>query len=274
MRRFRKGLVVLTLLLGTVLFLGTPATAQADFWLVVQDVDKDGYVVGEQRVTSSTSSILNFSSMSFGAWELVIATSLNNQAFGTSQAYLHTDVISLKLLGTTDHTLRVIASVQDFEFPSNPLHLTSHLGGSNTVGPSGSGATITFQSFADPVNSLLGVTTDYAAEHNKGNMPAGQNFTSFAGSPGAVTTGLQQTTNSTFPEDVTLSFNRNGGYSLTNVTTFSNMVAGQVISTNAETFVTSPAPPGLVLVLSGLSVLGLRRVFQRRKAPTGCFAAT
>jgi hypothetical protein len=263
MSRFKKLVPLPTLLLGGLLFFGATDSASASWvlGLTVLDVNSAGTVVNAFNVVGPTTESTAPSSVGFsgtvGAFSLVVTSTLSNSNLGgATKGTLDTQVQVTLGTATTDQ-LFVVASATSYIAPSSPGTLTSHLGFTTPD----TTATAFFASWYDNVNNLYGVTNSFPSlTGGPASFP-----TISAGATDSASVG--PTNASTGTATAMLPVGSTQPYSITNLTELAHLTNGETYSTDSLTTVGPvPVPAGMLMALSGLSVIGLGRVLRRKMA--------
>jgi len=250
-------------IVATVAAVATPARSMADSQILIQELDGGGNPVGGQ-IQISTGTSANFATTNFTNIQVTA-----NPGFGAIGSL--TTNVSANLASTLDpsHSLQVIVTVDGFTnpFPGQPA-LVSNTAGSST-GIVGGTNTITGNSqiLAVPLSpgtsqtgalasgaSLAGPTANSSATYNilTGPTTSGSTTATNPALPDAY--AVQQTIIVRATPDV-------GGEIRTGST-----VGGTVGSTIVTNAAPVPAPAGLVLALTAIPALGLRRFLRRKTA--------
>jgi len=233
MIRFRK-LVPLAVLVGAAM-LGAPPAAHASLELVLTS--------GGSTVTKSDpNSGGNVSyTGAVGSFNVQVAYGDSNSPGGLSAL---TEAGSIKITNTSSsqQTITIVVSAQDFQSPSSPpaMDVLDTVSGSVATGSLLSG---TAQGFADASNTLFG--TGFAS-------------TLLTFGPNGKSTSFAQS------GDVNGFFN-SGAYSLTFTETFTLAGNSSLTLTGGNVQTVVPAPAGVVLALTGLPLLGVGGWLRRRK---------
>jgi hypothetical protein len=241
MHRFRKSLWLAAL--AVVALLGTTSRASAG-------IEIDYSIDGGARTfgASSATSVVAFSNSSLGGLFNVTFTIGTTNTPGSptmaTETQSNNSVSTLYASGT--HTLHIYVSSTGFTSPTSPP--PTILGNSSSITENSGHTAVTFTSYASTTNALFATS---------GGVTASTGYSYSA-------TGQQGTGGQGFSSTL---FSPNGAaYSLTNIGDYT-MTAGTsltVVSGNTE-IVPTPAPAGLVMVLSGLPALGIGGWMRRRR---------
>lgn len=243
-------------IVATVAVLAAPARSMANTQILIQELDGGGNVVaGQSQIFSGTTA--SFATTNF--LNIQVGTSSNSGAIGS----LSTSV-SAGLSSTLDatHTLQVIVTNDGFvnPFPGQPAAISNSAGASNAI--VGGTNTIT------GVTQLLSVPLTTPANQT-GTLASGTTV----GGPSAVATDIRpgsSSTNSTSANSASLPTN----YAIQQTITVratpttgilsGSSVGGTVGSTVFTNAAPVPAPAGVLLALSAIPALGLRRILRRK----------
>jgi len=257
--------VVAVTLLGAAI-LGAPSRAQAAFTLYVQEYNSSGTAVGGPTIVagsepgSGVGTILGASG-STSNFTFSFNASQNSAVSGAPPS-LHLDSFTIGASSNTSDYLVIGLSEggpgHGWAGPSS-APLISNLSSIAGIGS----ASVTLQSFADANDNLFGVPAGTTVPP-PGN-PFAPPLTTSAGAVAAPTITMNAS-NSGSGITTFANFNSSGRYSLTQVATVTGLGDGQTISFNATTTV-APAPAGLVMLLSGLPVLGAYSLRRLRRVP-------
>jgi len=233
--------------LSAVLAFIAPGVARADFEITFSE---PGYLGGSTNFAATippnpapSFTFLTFNG-TYGDFSITFDAKATN---GSNKSFLLSDTLQVQNTDLTAmHTLTFAITETDFSLPGtagSPLAMTSHIGG--TVINGGSGQALTFQSYADNLNLDFGKS----------------GTTTLAQTPD-VTGGVSNS----FKDDAgPVTFLRTSG--LYSVSVFNTMMLapGGMLnySTNTQLAAT-PAPAGLLLILTGLPALGFGGWLRRR----------
>jgi hypothetical protein len=225
--------------LSAVLMLLAPPQARAD--LEVSLSEDGGAPVVVTKAASFTAAGFNGI---FGDFEVDFFGAVSKNG---ALSYLMTSTTSLMNLDMKKHELTISVTQDGYSLPVGPmLDMTSHIGGTVTTG--GAGQALTFQSYANNNNGLFNTV-------------------------GATTTGPQspnvsvsRTSYDSEPDPSVLFARTTSMYSVT-TTNAITLVAGGTLNFATSTTLANaatPAPAGLILVLTALPALGVGGWLRRR----------
>jgi hypothetical protein len=241
MFRFRKSLALAAVLVAAAI-LGAPTPAEAAFAVRITTT-AGSQTINDGGVGDLDGKLNNSITVSYGdsAYNLIGTISFTNSPGSLTKAILDVGY-NVNTFGTTGGLATLEASATGFSQPSgNPLLLTSSINGNGD----GTG-TLTVQQYADPTNTLFGTGPNTPG-------PQGPFDISADGGYGSTAQVL---------------FNKGAGdYAITDVLTF-DLSPDSNTSGDSQSIVTNtPAPAGLVLVLTGIPALGLGTWLRRRRMP-------
>jgi hypothetical protein len=235
MIRLRNALPLAVVVLVAATILGVPSSARAAFKLSLQE---DGGAI--TQVDSEADFTTVTYNATFGDFKVTLYGGSSDNGITISD--LGAGVTSIQNSGLGAHTLTIYLTQTNYTLPpGNPLNVESGLGGSVTTGTVG--LTGIFQAYADKNNNEFGM-----ADYTNGPQTATQ-------------TGSTFDTGSASGE-----FSRAGDYSLTSVATLNISAGGKINVTYHEDVTPTPAPAGILLVLSALPILGIGTWLRGRKA--------
>jgi hypothetical protein len=243
MVRIGRTFPLLVACLTAAAFWATPPPARADFQLRIYE---DGnFLAAPGVLTDGGSGVITYSGNA-GDFNLAFTYATSNSP-GADNVGIVT-VANTRITNNTNatHTLTIEVSSQGFDLPTgDSLSLLNSASGTISRGSiNGS-----FTSYVDRSNSLFG-KSDVAAPAVTFAGTAGTNSASFSG------------TTEVYP------FSSTGTYSITNVGTYTFAAGASMTLTGGLSEVHAPAPPGLVLALSGMPLLGFGCWFRGRRRAT------
>jgi hypothetical protein len=241
----RTRVVALVALLAGALVFAMPPPVEAGFVLKFSEAGFADLLVrdnqtGDDDPAAGSIRYLN----NYGSFTIDIVVGKSNSGNVGDVARLEIGALNITNTANAERTLTISLSDTGYTFPGgvgSPLILFSTAAG--TI--SNRGGTVTFQSFADASNVEfgLGFGTDQLVFVN----PPRSTATPFSG----------QTSRG--------GFTASGAFSLTNITTITLPAGGDLNSFSGKTELIIPAPGGLVLLLSGVPLIGLCWLRRRRQ---------
>jgi hypothetical protein len=243
MVRIGRTFPLLVACLTAAAFWATPPPARADFQLRLYE---DGVFLAAPGVlTDGGSGVITYSGNA-GDFNLAFTYATSNSPGADNVGIVTVANTRVTNTASATHTLTIEVSSQGFNVPTgDSLTLLNSASGTVSRGTiSGS-----FNSYADRNNALFG-TSDLAAPALTFTGTAGTLSASFSGS-----TELYPLTST-------------GLYSITNVGTYTFGAGASITLTGGLSEVHAPAPPGLVLALSGMPLLGFGCWFRGRRRAT------
>jgi hypothetical protein len=247
MVRFGRTLPLVAALLVAAAW-ATPPPARADFQLrIYEDLGSGNVATATPLLTlsdTSGSGVIQYSG-NVGDFNLAFTYATTNSPGGDTGIVTVSNTRITNRTGAA-HEITIAVSSQGFTSPSG-ANLTLENSSSGTV----QRGTVTgdFTSFVDRQNGLFGVS-DLSSSAFTYSGVAGTDSASFAGT----------TFNGYLPELGPV-------YSITNVGDYNFSGGASVTLTGGLSEVHAPAPPGLVLALSGVPLLSVGYWFRRRRAP-------
>jgi hypothetical protein len=234
---------------------------RADFQIMISE---DGVSLASPGVLSDggTGSI-SYSGM---AGDFSIAfTYTTNSPGADSFGFFSTDSLRITNRSVAEHTLTIAVSSSGFNTPlGGPLTLVNSISGTVTRGTLEGNYT----SYADRTGTLFG-TSDLATATLSFVATTVQGFVDpdLAANQPPPTNTFSTSQDTTTGTSLIYGFGSDGTYSVTSIGNF-DLYAGSSVTVSELSGVHAPAPPGLVLALSGIPVLGLGSWFRaRRKQP-------
>jgi len=263
MIRFRNFVSLVVLLVG-VAILGAPTRAHADFQIDITDSSGTTTVFFAPGVVGLPSQGGFYTGLSPNLeFNITFLTSIVTQANVQTQLTISDLRIERLVAGSGTLTLSVGANNLTLP-PGTPLAWSSGAGGSYAPQPGippllGAGsAALTFQSYADNTNTLLG--TQQTLNAQPGDPPSSTVPMTF--NTDEATGLFNKAPNATYSlrSDVTITLDNNSA-------AVPLVFDGSIVGFQGHNIVsTVPAPPGLLLALSGLPVLGVGHWLRRRKS--------
>jgi hypothetical protein len=249
MVRFGRTRFAVAALLAAALW-ATPPPVRADFQVRLYE---DGQLLtAPGTISDNGTGLITYSGQ---AGDFSVSLSFTSTSPGAGNlGIVSTDSSRITNRSSAEHTLTVALSSQGFNVPNGgPLTLVNSVSG--TVGR----GTLTgdFSSYADRNNTLFG-TSDLTAP----TVTFAASTTGFVDpdlGPGAA-----PLSNSFSGMSLNYGFDSELVYSITSVANF-DLTGGASVNFSATSEVHAPAPPGLVLALSGIPLLGLGSWFQGRR---------
>jgi len=190
---------------------------------------------------SSSGALVGFAQTNLGGlFDLSTSFAWSNTPGSPFQAYIdQSDTWITTDYTTGQHTLTIYVSATGFTSPSSPPPV--NLGITSTTDEQGGGVAVTFQGFADPTNTLFGMSGT--------STPGTGNTYTASGQAGIGSGGPLTTTFNLDPGP--------NGYSLTDVISMKIDGGTDITNTASNLTVVTPAPAGIVLAASGLPLLAL-----------------
>jgi hypothetical protein len=234
MMRFRKSLWMAALI-GAVL-LGPAPPARATIQMMIQEDS------GTVTTITGSNGFVSFNG-AFGDFSIVASFGTSNAPGGQNAlVQLGTFSVTNNASGNGSHVLNISVSGDGFNSPQSPPPLEVL----DTVSGSGVNGTLfgNFQGYADATNTLFG----------KGFASTNLGFS------------VSGTSQSFHQDGVQFGFSPDGAtYSLSTFATYSLSNGGSFTLSGGNVQAVVPAPAGLMLVLSGLPLLGLGWLRRRRQ---------
>jgi hypothetical protein len=262
MIRLRNFLSIVALLVGTAI-LAAPTQAQAGFAIQVYD---DG---------SAIPSTINFSMVS-GNTTTYYFSALDTHFSVTGSATVvagvngnlsvsYTDTVQV-LQSVSNETLTLLATNTDYYLPTSSQVLLSASGGGQQNMAPGSTVAVSSLGFLDASNTQFGNGVGGTVAVSSGISPVSTNAQSTPITSSGTLAGVGATSNYTLNQaDNTVASST--PFSLTNVSyfTFTAQAGDYANLSNSVSTVATPAPAGLVLILSGVPCLGVGAWLRRRR---------
>jgi len=250
MFRFRNFRFLVAAVIAASYVVGSASAAKADFKLYLQEAGVNGGAITE--VASGADFTAASFTGTYGDFKVtILGGASDNNAL---QSDLLGSTTSVTNLSGSTQTLHLYASQTNYSLPAADvnglLYVRSGLGGSLSTGTLG--FTSIFQSWANGNNALLGMTSTAGPQTA---IPTGSTFDTgpafFAFHPGA---------DNVYSVTSVVNFQLSGG----GKANFSDEV--DISGTPFGGPLPVPAPPGLVLALSGVPFLGFGAWIRRRTA--------
>jgi len=247
-------------LVATVATVATPALSKADTQILIQELDGGGSPVGGQlQITTGTSA--SFATTNFT--NIQVTTNSGSGAIGSL-----TTNVSANLSSTLDpsHTLQVVVTNDGYinPFPGQPAAITNTAGASSAIGGGTNTITGTTELMSVPLTNPTTQTSTVAS----GTVIAGPTAAAADTRPGGGSSNETTTSSSSLPDNyaiqqtITVRATPNAGGSIATGSTVGGTMGSTVFTAAAPV----PAPAGLVLALTAIPALGLRRVLRRKTA--------
>jgi hypothetical protein len=205
--------------------------------------DDDGFNVDplDTGIGAGTAGVISFGALNLGGFRITVTLAESKPEIGSAAApAMHLNYVVTKLSGSPADTLTIL--VTDTGFTPLPLGLVTNLGGASGANPP---AQVLYQAYTSTSNTEFDITGgDTTSTSFSSIVPAANSDYSFG--PSILPNPASA------PYSITMSL-------------FIDGAAGSM-STSGDVYInTVPAPAGLVLVLSGMPIVGLGAWFRRRR---------
>ncbi|HEY2910789.1 MAG TPA: hypothetical protein VGI99_11110 [Gemmataceae bacterium] len=252
MRLFSAGILTAAAVLGS------PAASRADTQILIQELDGLGNPIsGASQIFTGTTA--SFTTPDFT--NIQVGTTPNSGAIGSLNTTV-TAALASNL--NTANTLQVIVTSDGFvnPFPGQPAKIDNNVGASSGIVGGTNQITGTTQVFGVPLSPPANQIGQIAG----GPSIVGPSAVAIATSPVSGTVSDTQLTSTSLPtnfaiqQTITVRATPDVGGAIATGSTVGGTV-GSTVVTNASPV---PAPAGLLLALSAIPVVGIRRILRKK----------
>jgi hypothetical protein len=250
-------------IVATVAAVATPARSMADSQILIQELDGGGNPIGGQ-IQISTGTSANFTTTNFGSIQVT-----TNPGFGSIGSL--TTNVSANLSSNFDpsHSLQIVVTVDGFTnpFPGQPALVSNTAGSSTGIVGGTNSISGNSQILAVPLSPSANQTGSAAGGTSLAG-PTGDSTATYNLSTGPTSSGSTSATNPALPDayavqqTIIVRATPDAGGTIRTGSTVGGTVASTVVTNAAPV----PAPAGLVLALTAIPALGLRRFLRRKTA--------